>query len=96
MKTISAKELRDNLDRIVKRARAGETIKVTYRSRPAFTIIPEPKSNTGPEPGSPEAVQLFLERVKGHKRTTAKPALDPSKSIKDLYREMLDNDPKYK
>lgn len=41
MKTITAKELRLNLDKIVARARAGESIRVTYRNHTAFTIVPE-------------------------------------------------------
>lgn len=43
MKTITAKELRLNMDKVVARARAGESIRVTYRNRPAFTIQPEPQ-----------------------------------------------------
>lgn len=96
MKTITAKELRNNLDKVVARARAGESIRVTYRSKPAFTIMPQKSAATSPQPGSPEAMQLFLKRVKARKKTTRTPVFDPNKPTKELYHAMLDNDPKYK
>jgi prevent-host-death family protein len=37
---INAKELRASLPSVVRRVRAGERITVTYRSRPAFRIVP--------------------------------------------------------
>lgn len=98
MQTITAKELRDNLGKIVKRVRRGETIQVTYRSKPAFTMQAEVAltNPSEPKPGSKEAMKLFLEssaRLRNSKTTSV---FDPSKSIKELYHEMLDNDPKYK
>lgn len=96
MKTITAKDLRDNLDSIVARARSGEQIHVTYRSKPAFTIMPDLTGTDSEVPGSREAVHTFLRRVNKRKLTTGKPIFDPNKSIKELYHEMLDNDPKYK
>ncbi len=96
MTTITAKELRTNLDKIVARARAGETIKVTYRSKPAFTITPGATKKTGPAPGSREAIEVFLTRVAERKKARGSSFFDPDKSIKELYHEMLDNDPKYK
>lgn len=100
MQTITAKELRDNLDGIVRRVRAGERIHVTYRSKPAFTLEPQQAPKTKPvakkpEPGSPEAMQDFIKRVGARRKHTGKPVFDPNKSIKELYHEMLDNDPKY-
>lgn len=41
MTTITAKQLRNNLEEIVRRVRAGEEIRVTYREKPAFRILPE-------------------------------------------------------
>lgn len=101
IQTISAKELRDNLDSVVRRVRAGERIRVTYRSKPAFILKPEQQTSVGgrstkPKPGSPEAMQRFIHRVEQRRKHTGKPVFDPSKSIKELYHEMLDNDPKYK
>lgn len=87
MKTITAKELRDNLDKVVARARAGESIRVTYRSKPAFTITAEPVEKSGPEPGSREAMQLFLKRLNARKKHTGQPALDANKSYKEIYWE---------
>ena len=40
MNTITAKELRDNLQAITKRVQAGEHIQVTYRNKPSFKIEP--------------------------------------------------------
>jgi prevent-host-death family protein len=102
MQTITAKELRDNMDSVVRRVRAGERIRVTYRSKPAFTLEPQradAKTKSAlkkPEPGSPEAMQQFLQSVASHRRHIKKSVFDPNKSIKELYHEMLDNDPKYK
>jgi prevent-host-death family protein len=96
MKTITAKELRDDLQNVVRRAQAGERIRVTYRSQPAFTLVPAKQPKRQPEPGSPEAMQQFLKRVESRRKHTGKPVFDPNKSIKELYHEMLDNDPKYK
>ena len=39
-KTISAKELRATLPRIVERVRKGDHYTVLYRSRPAFRLVP--------------------------------------------------------
>ena len=39
-KTISAKELRASLPKIVERVRKGDQYTVLYRSRPAFRLVP--------------------------------------------------------
>lgn len=96
MKTIAAKELRTNLDEIVRRVRGGETMRVTYRSQPAFILQPEKPKKAGPTPGSPAAMKLFLASAETMRKSAKKTVLDPNKSIKELYHEMLDNDPKYK
>ena len=96
MNTITAKELRDNIENVVKRARSGEHIRVTYRSKPAFTIAPDAPAVGALIPGSREAIGQYLKRVNARKRVSGKPIFDPEKSIKELYHEMLDNDPKYK
>ncbi len=96
MKTIKAKDLRDNLDSIVKRVRQGESIRVTYRSKPAFTLQPDIPKRTGPEPGTPLAIEHFIQSAQNMRRNAEKVVLDPKKSIKELYHEILENDPKYK
>lgn len=95
MKTISAKALRDNLDEIVKRARRGESIRVTYRSKVAFLIQPDGPVDTSSIPGSRAAMQEFVHQVLDINRIPRKSNLDPSRSIKELYHDMLDSDPKY-
>lgn len=86
MKTISAKELRNNLDLVVARARAGESIRVTYRSKPAFTINPEPANQPTFVPGSRAALQQFI-KIAQEIRTQAK-RTDiklPDKSYEEIY-----------
>jgi len=39
MKTIQAVQLRKNLDEVIKLAMSGETIKVSYRNKPAIKIV---------------------------------------------------------
>ncbi len=39
-RTISAKQLREQLPKIVQRVREGERFTVLYRSRPAFQLLP--------------------------------------------------------
>ncbi len=39
-RTISAKQLREQLPRIVQRVQEGERFTVLYRSRPAFQLLP--------------------------------------------------------
>ena len=39
-RTIGAKELREQLPKIVQRVREGERFTVLYRSRPAFQLLP--------------------------------------------------------
>lgn len=95
MNTITAKELRDNLDQIVKRVRRGEPIRVTYRSKTAFTLQPE-KPSSSLLPGSAEAMKKFFEESSKLRNSKKQSVFDPSKSTKELYNELLDNDPKYK
>jgi prevent-host-death family protein len=95
MNTITAKELRDNLDQIVKRVRRGEPIRVTYRSKAAFTLQPE-KPSGSLLPGSAEAMKKFLEEARKLRYSKKHSVFDSNKSAKELYHELLDNDPKYK
>ncbi len=62
MRTVSAKELRDNLEVYVNLARRGESVEVTYRSKPAFTIQPN-KTSAVPMPGTKLATRQFLKKA---------------------------------
>lgn len=95
MNTITAKDLRDNLDQIVQRVRNGESIKVTYRSKPAFTLQPD-NPVSSPAPGSAKAMKKFVTETRKLRDTKKQSVFDSNKSVKELYRELLDNDPKYK
>lgn len=95
MKTITAKELRNNLESITARARAGEKFRVTYRSKPGFTITPDTSDRDTASPGSKKAITQFLHRV-DERRANRTPFFDPHKPVKELYHEMLDTDPKYR
>lgn len=95
MTTITAKELRDNLDQIVKRVRGGEPIRVTYRSKIAFVIQPDDSKNAFFEPGSQSAMKAYVRQVQRINKIPRKSELDPNKSIKDIYHHLLDNDSKY-
>ncbi len=88
MKTITAKELRDNLEEIGKKVSQGQTMNVTYRHRLIFTLVP-PVNNI-----KPHSQNAGLKALLSSPRIDS--GLDPNKSIKELYHEMLDNDPKYK
>lgn len=94
MNTITAKELRDNLDQIVKRVRCGESIRVTYRSKAAFTLRPEVPNQTL-QPGSVPAMNQFSEQSRKLRARKPQPLLNPNKSVKELYHELLNDDPKY-
>ena len=94
MKTITALALRDNLDEVVKRVRAGETIRVTYRSKPAFLLLPE-GSSSDPLPGSQAAMRSFVQQVKELDKVPRTSRLNPAQPLKQLYHEMLDADPKH-
>lgn len=96
MKTITAKNLRDNLDEIVKRVNRGESIRVTYRSKPAFMIQPDYTENISERPGSLSAMQSFVDQVRVINKTSRVSILDSGKSVKELYHGMLDNNSKYK
>lgn len=85
MKTITAKELRDNLESIGKRVSMGEHIKVTYRHKPIFTLIPsfslpDKKSSHDKMPG----LAAF------DKAPSRDHVFDKNKSIKELYHELLE------
>ncbi len=94
MTTITAKELRDNLENIVVRAQRGEVIRVTYRSKPAFLLQ---RQSGGGEllPGSQEAMKKFVASTSNFQRSKTKSTLSAEKSAKQLYHELLDDERKY-
>ena len=85
MKTITAKELRDNLESIGKRVSMGEQIKVTYRHKPIFTLMP---SFSIPDKKTPGRKMPGLEALIKSPRKDS--GLDKNKSIKQLYHELLE------
>ncbi len=96
MKSIGAKQLRDELGGIVRRVQRGETIQVMYRSKPAFTISPIQSARRAYRPGSKEAMRSFVARARAANAIPGPVVFDPNKSMKELYHEMLDADPKYR
>lgn len=96
MNTITAKELRDNLDRVVKRVGRGESIRVTYRSKSAFILQPDDSLDNLEKPGSKAAMIEYISQVRAINKNSRQSKLNPSKSIKENYHEMLSDDLKYK
>ncbi len=96
MNTITAKELRDNLDRVVKRVGRGESIRVTYRSKSAFILQPDDSLDNLEKSGSKAAMIEYISQVRAINKNSRQSKLNPSKSIKENYHEMLSDDLKYK
>ncbi|NNN21594.1 MAG: type II toxin-antitoxin system prevent-host-death family antitoxin [Acidimicrobiales bacterium] len=94
MKTITARELRENLDQIVIRVRSGEVIRVTYRSKPAFILQPEYLASSIVQ-GSQEAMKQFINESIKLSKSKHQSSFDPNENVKVLYHEMLDSDVKY-
>jgi len=83
MKTITAKELRDNLESIAKRVSSGEHIKVTYRHKPVFTLTP---SFSSPD----KVASRKMPGLEAFDKAPSKGYMfDKNKSIKQLYHESL-------
>lgn len=84
MKTVTAKELRANLATILARVNAGEEIIVTHRFH-------EPILLKNVEPTKPKTKTTLAPGVVAYMKASKKPHnLDPNKSFKELYHEMLD------
>lgn len=95
MQTISTKQIRTDLIGFLRRLQQGEKITVIHRSKPLVTLsnTNEPGKKTEQEfmPGSPEALSRSARLMEEHNKN--RPVkLDPKKSIKDLYHEMLDEE----
>ena len=87
MKSITAKQLRDDLEDIVDSVRAGQTFSVSYRSRPAFRIVPN--DNKKVRPGSPEAMQNVMKIVAKNKNRKLR-AIPANELLKNEYHKHLD------
>lgn len=88
MKTITAKQLRDDLEEIVDSVRCGQSYSVSYRSRPAFKIVPD-KDTTIDTPGSPEAMKNVMKIVARNKHRKLV-AIPPNELLKSEYHKHLD------
>jgi len=86
MNTITSKELRFSLNEVVQGALRGEETQVTYRSKPAFRIVPIKAGNI-PRAGSGEAMRQFVELVRNAQNITPTSEVDNAKSWKRLTAE---------
>ncbi len=91
MKTVTAKELRENLSDIINQVESGEEVVVIRRSRPAIRLVAE-RSVESNIPAIVAATGRYLSSMKQSGITIKS---DPNRSIKELYHEAMDNDPKY-
>lgn len=87
MKTISAKEIRNDLEGFLKKLKSGQTFQVMYRSRPIVTLVAKEQLDefTAKDAGTPAAIKRSIELAK--KLDHGHPVLDPNKSFKELYEE---------
>lgn len=82
MKTITAKELRDNLGEIAKRVSSGEHIYVSYRNKLSFKL--EPATDLQPKTRGMPGLDAFLAAPKKLS------IYNPNKTAKQIYHELLD------
>lgn len=91
MTTITAKELRENLSTIIDRVEHGEDVRVIRRSKPSIRLTADqPKSGNSRELMT--AIGRYQARLQ---QAGITPKTNPRKPIKELYRQAMDNDPKY-
>ncbi len=95
MDTVTAKEFRDNMEKIIKRVERGEPIRLTYRSRTTIMLRPEPKPHNGVDPGSPEAMRQFFVAGRAMFGGADFSHINAAKSAKEIYHDLLDHHPKY-
>ncbi len=81
MKTITAVELRKNMGDVFARVQNGEEVRVTYRNSQPVLLAPVQQKTKKTTMTGLEALQKVRPKVS---------SLDPNKSIKELYHEMLD------
>lgn len=92
MTSVTAKQLRENLSEIMDKVENGQEIVVIRHSRPAIHLVPA-QLKTDSSKRVAEGIDRYLSYAKA---AGIKSSLDPNKSFKQLYRESLANDPKYK
>lgn len=85
--TISAKEIRGNLEGFLRKVRQGQTVRVIYRSKPYVTVcaVGDTGQHTRDDAGTPAAARRSIAFVKS--LPSQKPKLNPNKSFKELYEE---------
>ncbi len=87
---ISVQQIRDDLNGFIDGLAQGKTYTVLRRSRRVAQVSgTSPATDRKMIPGNKEAIKRSLEYA-AQARATAKNVLDPNKSIKELYHEMLD------
>lgn len=84
MKTISAKELRNNLDSILERVNAGEEIIVKHRFRDPVVLSALPANKKPQASGRLPGLAAFEAAPKNNH------TFDTTKSVKKLYHDILD------
>jgi hypothetical protein len=88
---ISVQQIRDDPNGFVDNLSRGKSYTILRRSRPVVSSVRGTgvTSSSKYEPGSKEAMREFV-RLADIIRSSSKPVLNPDKSIKELYHEMLD------
>jgi CTP:phosphocholine cytidylyltransferase-like protein len=88
---------REDLVKVGRRAELGGSIPVTHRGQYCFSITYERPKSDKPVPGSKEAMANFLKEAEEIRKMMIVNGYtpDPNKSIKELYDEAMQNDPKY-
>lgn len=92
MTTVTAKQLRENLSEYLDRLAAGEEIAVIRHSEIIGKLKPIKKAKKGNGPAIIAAFKEYQDYIQKNNITFKS---DPNKSIKQLYHEAMDNDPKY-
>jgi len=85
MKTISTKEIRNDLEGFLKSLKHGQTIQVMYRSKPLVTLAAQQAQDAylTENAGTPKAALHSINFVKN--LADRKPSFDSHKSFKELY-----------
>lgn len=87
VKTISTKEIRNDLEGFLRRLKNGQTIQVMYRSKPLVTLTSKEESDayTTEDAGTVTAAKRNVAFVRSLPKR--KVNFEPNKSFKELYNE---------
>lgn len=87
MKTISTKEIRNDLKGFLTSLKNGQTIRVIHRSKPLVTLVAKADEDAyeAPDAGTHAAAKRSIALAK--KLSERSTTLDPHKSFKQLYEE---------